>query len=154
MQLSSGPFTTSYALIKFYHLPIAEPRVAYECSSDDRPFHYQLLQYSEQDQYTLPCVIKPGRLRSRYKIVWATVEPDSPVFTKHSTINPENFDLTLNSNFLPQNEEFLSCRVRIRHDSTTRHHLSYCGYRIQTAGTLITCAVLGLHTVHIIYNYT
>ena len=129
---------------------IAEPRVAYECSSDDRPFHYQLLQYSEQDQYTLPCVIKPGRLRSRYEIVWATVEPDSNDFTKHNTINPENFDLTLNSNFLPQNEEFLSCRVKIRHDSTTQHRRSYCGYRIQTAGTgIISCAGVTYCTYHV-----
>ena len=118
-------------------LPIAEPRIAYECSSDDRPFHYQLLQYSEQDQYTLPCVIKPGRLRSRYEIVWVTAEPDSPVFIQHSTINLESFDLTLNSNSLPQNEEFLSCRVRIRHDSSSQNERSYCGYRIRTAGILV-----------------
>ena len=118
-------------------LPIAEPRVAYECSSVDRPFHYQLLQYSEQDQYTLPCVIKPGRLRSRYEIVWVAAEPDSNAFTKHNTINLESFDLTLNSNSLPQNEKFLSCDVKIRHDSTTQNERSYCGYRIRTAGILV-----------------
>ena len=110
-----------------------EPLEHYDCNNDDTTrIQYQLLQYSEQDQYTIPCTIKPGRLRDRYSISWFS--RGTGIFESLTTVDTSSFDLRTNSTMLLHDERWLACRVDIRHDGDNTRQ--YCGRRMRAAGNV------------------
>ena len=120
-------------LFLHFFLSSGEPPEQYDCNNHDaNPIQYQLLQYSEQDQYKIPCTIKPGRLRDRYSILWFSRGPG--VFESLMTVNTSSFDLHTNSITLPHNERWLVCRVDIRHNGDDTRQ--YCGQRMRATGNV------------------
>ena len=110
-----------------------EPPEHYDCSNNDaNPIQYQLLQYSELDQYSIPCTVKPGILRDRYSIAWFSIESGN--FGSLTTVDMSNFDVRINSTSLPHYENWLSCRVDIDHDGDNINVRQYCGRRMRAAG--------------------
>ena len=106
---------------------------------ENKPVQYQLLPYSEHNLYTIPCLIKPGNLREKYTVVWTQVSrhtgSDSSLIDL-SKVNMTNFDLYLEAKNLPPGDEYVECRVDIKHDATDERH--YCGPKIAVAGMYIT----------------
>jgi hypothetical protein len=117
-------------------LPSAgEPPELYACTNNDaNPIQYQLLQYSELDQYSIPCTVKPGKLRDRYSIAWFSIESGN-----FGCLTTANFDVRINSTSLLRYENWLSCRVDIDHAGGNVRQ--YCGRRMRAAvgAKIITC---------------
>ena len=111
-----------------------EPPEHYDCSNNNaNPIQYQLLQYSELDQYSIPCTVKPGKLRDRYSIAWFSIQSGN--FGSLTTVDMSNFDVRINSTSLPRYENWLSCRVDIDHAGGNVRQ--YCGRRMRAAGNTL-----------------
>lgn len=110
---------------------LGQPTNYFDC--DEKPVRYQLMDYSERDHYTIPCLIKPGKLRDKYTITWTKVLRDNDAgFFILSSVNKTTFDLYLGANNLPPRRKSVTCKVDIEHDSSNDEE--YCGPKLSLAG--------------------